>query len=410
MRRVVVTGLGMVSPVGANVEESWNNAVNANSGIDKISGFDASELKVKIAAEVKNFDPSEVISKKDQGRLTKFIQFSAVAAHEAIKDSGLDCEQNPHRIGCSIGVGLGALEEIEKNTKVLEEKGEKRISPFFIPYTIPNMAAGYVSILNGLKGPNLCPTTACASGTHGIGEAFNMIRNNAADAMVCGGSESTISKLGIASFTALKALSTSNEVPAAASRPFDAKRNGFVMGEGAGILVLEEYEAAKKRGARIYAEVVGYGLTGDGNHITAPAPEGEGGARCMKMALEAGGIEPSDVDYINAHGTSTGLNDKFESMAIMSVFGDHAKKVSISSTKGVTGHCIGAAGGVEGVFTVLSIVKGLVPPTANLENPDEDCPLDYTPLKAVEKKVRVAMSNSFGFGGTNATVVFREIG
>ena len=274
MRRVVVTGLGMVSPTGLNVKESWAKAVGAESGVTKITRFDPSDLRVQIAAEVKGFDPSHVISKKDQGRLSRFIQYAAVAAHEAIHDSGIDTKLNPFRIGCSIGVGMGALEDIEKNTKILESKGERRISPFFIPYTIPNMASGYVSIGHGLKGPNVCPTTACASGTHGIGEGYRLIQNNHADAMVCGGAESTISKLGIASFTALKALSSHNENPSEASRPFDANRDGFVMGEGSGVLVLEEYEAAKKRGANIYAEVVGYGLSGDGYHITAPPPEG----------------------------------------------------------------------------------------------------------------------------------------
>lgn len=409
MRRVVVTGLGMVSPVGNNVQDSWKRALQGESGVTKISFFDPSDLKVQIAAEVKDFDPSSVIGKKDQARLTRFIQFAAVAAHEAIEESGLDTSVNSERIGCSIGVGMGALACIEESTRVLDEKGEKRISPFFIPYTIPNMAAGYVSILKNLKGPNICPTTACASGTHGIGEGFRLIKDGHADAMICGGSESTISKLGIASFNALKALSTHNEEPSVASRPFDKNRDGFIMGEGAGILVLEGMESAQKRDAKIYAEVVGYGLSGDGHHITAPAPQGEGGQRCMKMALETGGLKPEDVDYINAHGTSTKMNDQYESEAIMAVFGDHAKKLSISSTKGVTGHCIGGAGGIEAIFSILAIHHNTVPPTANLHEQDELCPLDYTPNEAVEKRVSVALSNSFGFGGTNATVAFRAI-
>ncbi|MCX6129585.1 MAG: beta-ketoacyl-ACP synthase II, partial [Proteobacteria bacterium] len=294
------------------------------------------------------------------------------------------------------------------STRVLMEKGEKRISPFFIPYAIPNMAAGFVSIKYQLRGPNVCMASACASGTHAIGEAFRYIRDNMADAMVCGGAESAISPLGIAAFSALKALSTNNSDPAGASRPFDLHRDGFVMGEGAGILVLEELESAKKRGAKIYAELVGYGLSGDAHHITSPLERGEGGRRCMKMALDSAGLRPDQIDYINAHGTSTKMNDQYESEAIIDLFGNHAFNLAISSTKGVTGHCLGAAGGIEAVYTALSIHRGLVPPTANLVSQDPGCPLNYTPQVALEKKLDFALSNSFGFGGTNATIAFRS--
>lgn len=302
---------------------------------------------------------------------------------------------------------MGGISEIEESTQILLEKGEKRISPFFIPYAIPNMAAGYISIQHQLQGPNSCPATACASGTHAIGEAFRYIRDGMADAMICGGAESAVSPLGISAFSAMKALSTRNDDPAGASRPFDLDRDGFVMGEGAGVLVLEELEIARKRGATIYAEVVGYGLSGDGYHITSPCERGEGGRRCMEMALISGGINKDEVDYINAHGTSTKLNDQYESEAILDLFSDRARDLNISSTKGVTGHCLGAAGGIEAVYTALSVYRSILPPTANYTSQDPLCPLNYTARQAVEKKVRVALSNSFGFGGTNATIAFR---
>ncbi len=409
MRRVVITGLGMVAPTGSCVKEAWKAALNAQSGVTRISLFDPKGQKVKIAGEVKDFDPSAVIDVKEQRKLSRFVQFAVVASQEAIKDSGIEIANRPHRVGCAVGVGMGSLESIENSTRILDARGERRISPFFIPFTIPNMGAGYVSIHFGLKGPNMCPTTACASGSHAVGEAFRYIQTGVADAMVCGGAESTISPLGISSFTALKALSAANDNPAIASRPFDLHRDGFIMGEGAGILVLEEYEAARKRGAHIYAEVIGYGLSGDGYHITAPAPHGEGGQRCMKMALDSAGLNPEDVDYINAHGTSTKLNDQYESEAIEKTFGATAKQISISSTKGVTGHCIGAAGGIEAIYTALSVHHNIVPPTANYTTPDPDCRLDYTPNHAREKKIRAALSNSFGFGGTNATIAFRAV-
>jgi 3-oxoacyl-[acyl-carrier-protein] synthase II len=313
------------------------------------------------------------------------------------------------RWGTSIGVGIGGIEEIENATILLKESGPRRISPFFMPYVISNMAAGVVSRLNGLKGPNICTTTACTSGTHGVGEAWLYIRSGMADVMVCGGSESAISRLSVAAFASMKALSTNNDHPEEASRPFDLNRDGFVMGEGSGVLVLEELEHAKKRGARIYAEMVGYGMSADAHHITAPSPEGEGAQRCMRGALDIGKVPLDQVDYINAHGTSTELNDKYESAAIGHVFGDKARGISISSTKGVTGHCLGAAGGIEAVFTALTIHHSLVPPTANLRTPDPSCPLDYTPLKPKERKIRYAMSNSFGFGGTNGTIVLKRL-
>lgn len=408
MRRVVVTGLGVVSPIGLTTEESWKNAVEGNSGISKISLFDSENLPVHIAGEVKNFDSSKYLDIKEARRTTRFVQFAVAAAKEAVVDSGVDTSGDSTKMGCSIGVGLGALRDIENNTITLKEKGPRRVSPFFIPYTIPNMAAGIVSMHHKLQGPNICPTTACTSGTHGIGEGFLYIRQNLADVMVCGGAESTISPLGITAFSAMKALSTRNEEPEIASSPFDARRDGFVMGEGAGIMVLEEYEHAKKRGAKIYAELVGYGMSADAYHITSPAEEGEGAQRCMKMAMEMANISGEEIDYINAHGTSTPLNDQFESEAIMGVFKEHAKKIGISSTKGVTGHCIGAAGGIEGVFSALSVSKSIMPPTAHYEFPDPKCPLDYVPKSAREQNIRYALSNSFGFGGTNGTLIFKK--
>jgi 3-oxoacyl-[acyl-carrier-protein] synthase II len=408
MRRVVVTGLGLVSPVGLDVKSSWNEAVAGRTGVQKITLFDSSPLSVHIAAEVKNFSSAHVLDSKEENRATRFCRFAVVASKEALVDSGLDYQNsNTERWGASIGVGLGALDYIESSAQILKEFGPKRISPFFLPYTIPNMAAGMTSKYFNLKGPNICTTTACASGTHGVGEAFQYIAKNMADVMVAGGAESAISPLGITSFQVMKALSR-NEDPSKASRPFDLNRDGFVMGEGCGTVVLEELEHAKKRGAKIYAEIVGYGLSGDAYHITAPAPDGEGGKRCMEMAIKGGNVPKNEVDYINAHGTSTKMNDHFESIAIGNVFGDHAKAISVSSTKGVTGHCLGAAGGIEAVFSVLAIHHSLVPPTANLETPDPDCPLDYTPGQAKERKIRYALSNSFGFGGTNASIIFKK--
>lgn len=408
MRRVVITGLGMVAPTGNNLRDAWSATIEAQSGIGRITHYDASQAKVQIAGEVKNFTSRGVADMKDERRMTRFVLLAAAAADDAMKDSGLDTSKNAERYGCIIGVGMGGLPEIQENAGVLKEKGEKRISPFFIPYSIPNMAAGYVSIVHNLKGPNLCPTTACSSGTHAVGEAFHYIRSGLADAVLCGGAESTICSLGIASFTALKALSTRNDDPLTASRPFDRDRDGFVMGEGAGILILEELEHAKRRGAKIYAEVVGYGVSGDAGHITAPPERHEGAYRCMDLTLKSAGLNRSDVQYINAHGTSTPINDQYESEAILDLFGDHAKKIAVSSTKGVTGHCLGAAGGLEAVFTAMTIYDGVIPPTANYHTPDPACPLDYVPNVARRQKIDVALSNSFGFGGTNATIAIRR--
>ncbi|MBC7661377.1 MAG: beta-ketoacyl-ACP synthase II [Chitinophagaceae bacterium] len=408
MRRVVITGLGLIAPTGNNLRDAWNATIEARSGIGRITHFDASKMKVQIAGEVKNFVSRGIQDAKDERRMSRFVALAATAAHDAMKDSGLDTSANPERYGCIIGVGMGGLPDIEENAIVLKERGEKRISPFFIPYAIPNMAAGYVSIVHNLKGPNLCPTTACSSGTHAVGEAFNYIRSGHVDAVLAGGAESTICALGISSFSALKALSTRNDDPLSASRPFDMDRDGFVMGEGSGLLVMEELEHAKRRGARIYAEVVGYGLSGDAGHITAPPERHEGAFRCMAMTLKSAGLNPEDVQYINAHGTSTKMNDQYESEAIQDLFKSHVQKLQISSTKGVTGHCLGAAGGIEAVFTALSIYDGVVPPTANYHTPDPLCPLDYVPNVARQSKIDVALSNSFGFGGTNATIALKR--
>ncbi len=408
MRRVVVTGLGMVAPTGNDVNTAWQAALIGKSAVRGISLFDPGDIPVRIAAEVSNFDAERYFDVKELRRTSRFVQFAVGAAEEAADDAGLREFSGSVRVGTSIGVGMGALSDIEENSLLLRDKGHKRISPFFIPYAIPNMASGVVSLRFGWKGPNMCTATACASGTHAIGEAMNYIKSDLVDIMVCGGAESTISPLGIAAFNALKALSRCNDNPEIASRPFDLERDGFVMGEGSGLLVIEELEHAKRRGAKIYCELVGFGLSSDAYHITAP-PEGhDGGLRCMQMALSSGRVAVDEVDYINAHGTSTKLNDHFESMAIGSLLGSRAMDVSISSTKGVTGHCIGAAGGIEAVYTALAVHQGIAPPTANLINPDPDCFLDYTPNEARERPIRYALSNSFGFGGTNATICMKR--
>ncbi len=410
MRRVAITGLGLVAPTGNDVNTAWQAALAARSGVDKISLFDAKEFAVQIAAEVRGYDPAPYFDAKELGRTTPFVKFAAGAAHQAIADSGLDCENSDTtHWGCAVGVGLGGLRDIEESSYTLRDKGPRRVSPFFLPYAIPNMAAGVVSKYHHLKGPNICTTTACSSGTHAVGEAFLYIAMGLADVMVAGGAESSISPLGVAAFASMRALSTRNDDPKTASRPFDKERDGFVIGEGAGLLVLEEWEMASKRGARIYGEVVGYGLSGDAYHITAPAPEGEGGQRCMRLALKSARINPEQIDYINAHGTSTPMNDHYESTAIGKVFGAHAKTLSISSTKGVTGHCLGAAGGIEAVYTALAVHHKLVPPTANYQNPDPECPWDYTPNTPRERTIKYALSNSFGFGGTNATIAIKSV-
>jgi 3-oxoacyl-[acyl-carrier-protein] synthase II len=363
---------------------------------------------VQIAAEVKEFDATTIMDAKVARQSSRFVQFTASAARQAIQASGIDLSQDPDRNGCIIGVGLGAFGEIESDAHVFKEKGPRRVSPLLLPYAIPNMAAGFVSIAEGLRGPSFCTATACASGTHAIGEAYMHIAIGTADVIVTGGAEAAISPLSVASFAQMRALSTCNDAPQVASRPFDLNRDGFVMGEGAGILVLEEFEQAKRRGAPILAEIIGYGMSADAYHITMPPPEGQGMARCLAATLRSAAIPPESVDYINAHGTSTSANDVLESAAIEVVFGDHARKLSVSSTKGVTGHCLGAAGGIEAAYTVLAIQRGIVPPTANLHTPDPKCRLDYTPNTPRDRKIQIALSNSCGFGGQNACVAFRK--
>jgi 3-oxoacyl-[acyl-carrier-protein] synthase II len=410
MRRVVVTGLGIVSPLGTGIEKNWQALTQGRSGIGRITRFDAGDLPTQIAGEVTDFNPEDYIEKKEIKKMDLFIQYALGAADMALKDSGLEItEANAERVGVLVGAGLGGLPTIEKYHQAMIEGGYRKITPFFIPMLIINLAPGHISIRYGAKGPNLSSVSACATGTHSIGDAYHMIARGDADAMFAGGTESTITPLGIAGFNVMKALSTRNEDPAAASRPFEKNRDGFIMAEGAGIVILEEYESARRRGAKIYAEVCGYGLTGDAYHLTAPAPEGEGAARCMRMALRGAGINPEQVDYINAHGTSTPFNDYYETLAIKSVLGSHASKVMVSSTKSMTGHALGAAGGLEAVFTLLAMERGAVPPTINYQEPDPECDLDYVPNEARSADIRVALSNSFGFGGTNATLLFKKV-
>ena len=411
MRRVAITGLGIVSPLGTGLERSWAGAIEGRSGIREITRFDASAFPVRIAGEVPDFDPADRIEKKEVKKMDLFIQYAVAAGMMAFEDSGLVInDENAERVGVYIGAGIGGLPAIEHWYDVLKEKGPDRITPFFIPMVIINLASGQVSIKTGAKGPNSCAVTACATGTHSIGDAFRLIRTGEADAMIAGGTESTITPLCVAGFNAMKALSTRNGSPATASRPFDKERDGFVIGEGAGVLVLEEMESAKKRGARIYAEIVGYDMNSDAHHMTTPAPNGEGAARCMRLALKSAGLAPEDVGYINAHGTSTYYNDLYETMAIKTVFGAHAGKIAVSSTKGMTGHLLGAAGGIEAVFTVKAIEQGIIPPTINYETPDPECDLDYVPNTAREARIDAALSNSFGFGGTNAVLAFKRFG
>jgi 3-oxoacyl-[acyl-carrier-protein] synthase II len=410
MRRVVVTGIGAITPLGLNVKETWEGLINGRSGIDVIKRFDpfAYNLPVVIAGEVKGFDPKQYLNPKDAKRMSDFVKFAMVAAKEAVTDSGLETDRiDLNRAGVIVGTGIGGLRDIEEQQTLLLEKGARRVSPFFIPSGISNMASGYISIEFGFKGPNSCVVTACATGTHAIGDAFKIIQRGDADIMIAGGTESAVTPLGIAGFANMKALSTRNDEPQKASRPFDSERDGFVMGEGAGVLVLEELEHALKRGAKIYAEIIGYGMTGDAHHITAPCADADGAVRVMEMALNDARINPEEVDYINAHGTSTPLNDKVETLGIKKVFGEYAYKLKISSIKSMIGHLLGAAGAVEAVATVKTIETGIIPPTINLENPDPDCDLDYTPNKAIEYPVKVAISNSFGFGGTNACLAFK---
>ena len=405
MRRVVVTGLGIVCPLGNSVEEAWKNALAGKSGVRKIQSFDASEYSCQIAGEIRDFDSSAYVPAKEARRFDKFVLYGAVAGSQALEDSGLVVtEENAHRIGVAIGSGIGGLVTICENANTLKEKGPRRVSPFLIPGCIINMASGEFSILKGLKGPNVAYATACSTGLHAIGEAACIIARGDADAMVAGGAEAPICPVGISVFDNMPALSRRNDEPEKASRPFDKDRNGFVMGEGSGIVVLEEYEHAKARGAHIYCEVKGYGLSGDAYNITTPSVDGP--TRCMQMALDHAGLKPSDIQYLNAHGTSTSIGDANESKAVMQVFGDDVKNLVMSSTKSMTGHLLGGAGGIESVFTILALRDQIVPPTINVENQDPACPVDCCPNTARKMPVKNAMKNSFGFGGTNSTIIY----
>ncbi len=410
MNRVVITGLGVISPVGNNTTAFWDSIINGKSGAGPITFFDPTNFPTKIASEVKGFDPSGCINPKELKRMERFIQFAICASKMAIQDAGLDLEkEDKNTIGVLVGSGIGGLPIMEEQMRVLIEKGPSKVTPFFIPMLIPGMASGLISIYYGLKGPSFCCASACASGNHSIGQAFRTIRYGDARVMVAGGTESCITQLGVAGFCALKALTTKNDQPEKASRPFDKERDGFLIGEGAGIVILEDIENARKRNAKIYAEVIGYGASSDAYHITAPDPLGDGAFRCMKSALNDAKLAPEEVVYINAHGTSTQLNDKIETIAVKKVFGDYAKKVAISSTKSMIGHLLGAAAGVELIASVLSIYHSVIPPTINYEYPDPDCDLDYVPNTARRRDVKIAMSNSFGFGGHNASIVLRKI-
>ena len=407
-RRVVITGLGVLSPLGLDVATSWQGLVEGRSGIRPIAKFDASGFSSRIAGEVRGLDVTQHFGRKDARKMDPFIHFAIVATREALADSGLGIDKrNAERVGVYIGSGIGGMTWLEEQHAILLERGPRRVSPFLIPAMIVNLASGQVSIETGAKGPNLAVATACATGNHAIGESFRLISEGRADAMIAGGSEAVVTPIVVAGFCAMKALSTRNDEPERASRPFDADRDGFVIGEGAGILILEEREQALGRGARVYAEIVGYGITGDAHHISAPAPDGAGAVAAMRLALRDAEMEPSEVDYINAHGTSTPAGDQAETRAVKEAFGDHARKVAFSSTKSMTGHLLGAAGGLEAVISALSIHRGVVPPTINFETPDPECDFDCVPNEAREMPVRAVLSNSFGFGGTNATLLLR---
>ena len=409
-RRVVVTGLGIVSPVGIGIATAWANIIAGKSGISRITRFDASALTTRIAGEVKGFDVAQWLSPKEARRFDTFIHYGLAAAIDAIKDSGIDLNQERReQFGVCIGSGIGGLPLIEDTHNVMLASGVRKISPFFVPGTIINMISGQLSIMYGLKGPNLALVTACTTANHCIGDAGRLIEYGDADVMIAGGAEAMVSPLGVGGFCAARALSTRNDAPEQASRPWDLDRDGFVLGEGAGILVLEEYEHAKKRGARIYCELAGYGMSADAHHITAPCADGEGASRCMVNALRNGSTNLDEVDYINAHGTSTPLGDIAETVAVKRCFGEHARKLAVSSTKSMTGHLLGAAGGVEAVFSALAVHHQIAPPTINLVTPDPQCDLDYVPNTARNMKIKVAVSNSFGFGGTNGSLVFRAV-
>ena len=408
-RRVVITGVGAVTPVGNTAEEFWQALLEGRSGIGPITRFDATGFETRIAGELKGFDPLKYIDKKDDRKFDPFLKYAVASAAMAVEDAALKTDKvDATRFGVLVGSGIGGLETLLDNYEALRTKGPDRVSPFLIPMLIVNMASGAISMRLGAKGPNTAVVTACATGNHAIGDATKIIQRGDADVMIAGGAEAIIIPLAIAGFAQMKAMSTRNDDPTHASRPFDAERDGFVCGEGAGIMVLESLEHASRRGARIYAEVVGYGMTGDAHHMTAPDPEGDGAARAMSAALRDAGLDPSAVGYINAHGTSTPYNDKFETLAIKRVFGEHARKLAVSSTKSMTGHLLGAAGGIEAIATTFAIHHGMLPPTINYEKPDPDCDLDYVPNHARKQEVEVALSNAFGFGGTNATLAFRK--
>ena len=408
-RRVVVTGVGLVIPTGIGVAEAWKNVCEGKSGIGPLTRFETENFETRIAGEVKGFTPEKYIQKKEIKKMDLFVQYTLAAAKEAMEDAQLKItSENSEQVGVIVGTGLGGLPTLEETHKVLLEKGPSRITPFFIPKLIANMASGQIAIQYGAKGPNTCLVTACATGAHCIGDAFRAIQYGDAEAIIAGGTEANITPLTIGGFNAMKALSTRNDEPEKASRPFEKNRTGFVVSEGAGILILEELEFARKRGTKIYGEVVGYGYTGDAYHIAAPSPDGDGAIRCMRMAIRDARIRPEDIDTINAHGTSTVLNDATETVAIKAVFGDYAKKIPISATKSMTGHLLGAAGSTEAIFTLLSIRDGILPPTINYEEPDPECDLDYVPNVARKSAIRIAMSNAFGFGGTNATLIFQK--
>jgi 3-oxoacyl-[acyl-carrier-protein] synthase II len=409
-RRVVVTGLGIVSPVGNDIPTAWDNVVAGRSGIGLITHFDTTHFATRIAGEVRDFDPAQWVAPKDVKKMDPFIHYGIAAAMQAVKDSGVEInDANRARVGVAIGAGIGGISGIEKTTEAYLSGGARKISPFFVPSTIINMAAGHVSIMLGAKGPNVSAVSACATATHNIGLAMRMIQYGDADRMIAGGTEYATTPTAVGGFIASRALTGNNDNPAGASRPWDKHRDGFVLSDGAGILVLEEYESAKARGARIYAELSGFGMSGDAFHMTAPPEDGSGAAQCMQAALRDAGLNPEQVDYVNAHATSTPLGDVAETQAIKSCFGAHARKLMVSSTKSVTGHLLGAAGGVEAIFSVLALHHGVVPPTANLDNPGEGCDLDYVPKVARQQGIATALSNSFGFGGTNAALLFRRV-
>ncbi len=408
-RRVVITGLGALTPIGNNLEEFWNAILEGKSGAGPITKFDPSEFKTQFACELKNFDPADYIDKKALRRMDPFTHYALATAQMAMDDSGLNLENvDCERMGVVYGSGIGGMKTWEEQHMNYYKGGPKRISPFFIPMMISDIAAGHISIKFGVKGPNYATTSACATSSHAIADAFILIQRGSADLMITGGTEASITPMAIGGFNSARALSTWNDKPQLASRPFDKDRNGFVMGEGSGTIILEELEYAKARGAKIYGEIIGVGMTGDAHHVTAPAPEGEGAFRSMREALRDGGIEITDVDYINAHGTSTELNDKNETAAIRNLFGEHAYKLSVSSTKSMTGHLLGAAGAIESIASILAIKNSIIPPTINLDEPSEDCDLNYTPNKPVEKEIKYAISNTFGFGGHNATLLFKK--